>query len=241
MKIAGIIGGLGPESTVDYYRQIIAAYRERKADGSSPAILINSLDVNKFLEWMAAGKHRETADYLVNGLERLAKAGADFGVLSASTAHALFDEVERRSPIPLISVVQATCEAAKAMGLKRVGLFGTRFTMQGSFYPEVFGRAGIAVVAPSSEEQQYVHEKYTSELVKGIFLPETRERLVGIAQQMKTREGIAGLILGGTELPLILRDAKANGIPFLDTTQIHVKAIVARLLAEDDANNAPAM
>ncbi len=231
MKTVGIIGGIGPESSIEYYRSIIATYREQKPDGSYPSIIINSIDLKKMLDLIGANKLTEVTEYLVGEVQKLARAGADFGLLAANTPHIVFDEIRRRSPIPLISIVQATCEAAKALRLKRLGLFGTRFTMQGRFYPDVFSKAGITLVAPEHDEQDYLHDKYMSELVNGIILPETREQLLAIVHRLKEREGIQGLILAGTELSLILRDGMAKGIPFLDTTQIHVKAVVAQLLS----------
>jgi aspartate racemase len=231
MKTVGIIGGIGPESTVDYYRAIIAGYREQSRDGSYPSIIINSVDLTKMVEWVTANQLAKVTDYVVGELQKLARAGADFGLLAANTPHLVFDEVRRQSPIPLISIVQVTCDAAKALGLKRVGLFGTSFTMQGRFYPEVFSREGIALVVPNPDEQAYLHDKYMSELLKGIFLPETRERLLTIVDRLKRQERIEGVILGGTELPLILRDVIVPGVPLLDTTQIHVKAIVEQLLS----------
>jgi aspartate racemase len=168
-------------------------------------------------------------DYLVGEIEKLARAGVDCGLLAANTPHIVFDEIRRRSPIPLVSIVEAACGAAKEMNLTRLGLFGTRFTMQGRFYPEVFSRAGIALVMPREEEQVFVHDKYMNELVRGIFLPETRAELLAIADRMREAYAIQGLILGGTELPLILREGLYNGIPLLNTTKIHVRALVARL------------
>ncbi|HYG80741.1 MAG TPA: aspartate/glutamate racemase family protein, partial [Pyrinomonadaceae bacterium] len=129
------------------------------------------------------------------------------------------------------SIVEVTCEAARARGMKRVGLFGTRFTMRGRFYSDVFDRAGITLIAPSAEEQDYIHDKYLSELIDGTFLPETRAGLLSIVERMSARDNIEGLILGGTELPLILRAEKHGEVPFLDTTRLHVEEIVARLLA----------
>ena len=102
--------------------------------------------------------------------------------------------------------------------------------MQGRFYPEVFSRQGIGLIVPGSEDQEYIHEKYMSELVNGVFLAETRERLLAIVERMKERDGIQGLVLGGTELPLILRDVSDRGIPFLDTTRIHVERVIAHML-----------
>ncbi len=173
----------------------------------------------------------EVTQYLSAEVNRLAAAGADFGALSANTPHIVFDDLRRLSTIPLISIVEATCAAARTRGMKRVGLLGTRFTMQGRFYSDVFDRAGITLIAPSAEEQDYIHDKYLGELVNGIFLPETRERLLAIVELMSTRDGIEGLILGGTELPLILRAEKHGEVPFLDTTKIHVEEIVSRLVA----------
>jgi aspartate racemase len=231
MKTVGIIGGIGPESTVEYYRGIIAAYREQKQDSNYPAILLNSINLTKTLNWFEANEWAKATEYLVEEMQRLARAGADFGVLASNTHHIVFEELRRQSPIPLISIVEATCEAVQALGLNKVGLFGTRFIMQGRLYPDVFSQAGITLAVPEEAEQTYIHDKYLGELVPGIFLPETRAGLLAIVDRMIERQGIEGLILGGTELPLILRGATHRGIPFLDTTKIHVDRIVTLLLS----------
>ena len=226
MKTIGIIGGTGPESTIDYYRLIIASYRERVPDGSYPAILINSIDLKKALDLLAANDLAGLAELIVREVQTLARAGAELGLLAANTPHIVFDEVARQSPIPLVSIVEATCAEAQALGLKRLGLFGTRFTMQGRFYPDVFSREGITLVTPTSDEQSYIHEKYMGELVPGNFLDATREGMLAIIRRMKERDAIEGVILAGTELPLLLRGVKVSGVPFLDTARIHVKAIL---------------
>jgi len=231
MKIAGIVVGIGPESTIQYYRQIIAEYRDRRPDGSAPPILLASIDMQKMLELIASEEHIRLTEFLVRAIKRLAAGSAQFAVLAANAPHLAFDEIERWSPIPLISIVEVTCQAAKARGLKRLGIFGAKFTMQGSFYPDVFAKEGIAIVVPNAEEQEVINQKYFGELVKGILLPETRDQLLAIAAEVRARENIDGLILGGTELPLILGDLPDQGIPFLDTTRIHVNAIVARILS----------
>jgi aspartate racemase len=205
MKI-GIIGGIGPETTVEYYRRIIALYRRRNPDGSAPYIIINSLDMKKPLEMLTGSK-----------LEEL-----------------VFDAIARQSRVPLISIVEATAEAAKAAGLKRLGLLGTRFTMQASFYPDALAAREIEVILPNDEEQAYIHGKYMDELVPGIIVPETRDRLMNIIKTLKDRAQIDGAILGGTELSLILRDETVFGVRILDTTQIHVEAAVARLIRGGD-------
>jgi aspartate racemase len=143
----------------------------------------------------------------------------------------VFDDVASRSPIPLISIVEATCAAVKAQNLKKLALFGTRYTMQANFYQKVFTREGIDLLVPDAHDQDYIHDKYFTELVPGKFLPETRAGLLAIVDRMKATSDIDGVILAGTELPLILRDPKHNGIPFLDTTKIHVEAAVAHMLS----------
>ena len=229
MKTAGMIGGLGPESTVDYYKMIIARWRERRGNKGYPEFVIASLDVDKGIELVDGGRLDELADYLADGVEKLARAGADFGFFAANTPHIVFDPVQRRSRIPLISIVRAASERAKALGLKKVGLFGTGFTMRGSFFPEEFRRAGIGLVVPKEAEIAFIHEKYLGELLIGKFLPETRAGMMKIAQRMRSEDGVEAIVLAGTELPLLLREAKSD-IPFLDTTEIHVEAVVEELL-----------
>lgn len=225
-----MIGGLGPESTIDYYRSIITRYRARKPDGGYPSIVINSLDVDKGIAMLDNGRLAQLADYLAAGVEQLVHAGAEFGFIAANTPHLVFDEVQRRSLIPLLSIVYATADRARTLGLRTVGLFGTGFTMRAHFYPEQFQRVSIAVVPPKESEQDYIHQKYIGELLNNQFLPETRREILRIAHRMKAEDRVEAIVLAGTELPLLLRDYEAPEIEFLDTTVIHVEAIVDELL-----------
>ena len=231
MKTLGIIGGLGPESTLDYYQRIIALFRKRTGDRHYPEFIVVSVDLRKGLDFMDANDLSGMANYLLEGIHKLARAGADFGIISANTPHIVFDEVAAKSPIPIISIVEATCAAAKARELKRLALFGTRYTMQASFYPKVFSREGIELLVPEPNDRNWIHDKYFSELVPGIFLPETRAGLIAIVDRIKAKSDIDGVILAGTELPLILCDPHHNGIPFLDTTKIHVETAVDEMLS----------
>jgi aspartate racemase len=231
MKTLGIIGGLGPESTIDYYGRIVTLYRERTGDGSYPQFIINSINLKKGLDFMDANNLPGMTDYLVEEIGKLILAGATFGLISANTPHIVFEEVASRSSIPLISIVEATCTAAKAKKLKRLALFGTRYTMQATFYPKVFSREGIELLLPSPGDQTYIHDKYLNELVSGKLLPATRAELLAIIDRLKTGSDIDGVILAGTELPLILRDSEHNGIPLLDTTEIHCEAAVTEMLS----------
>jgi aspartate racemase len=231
VKTVGIVGGIAPESTIQYYRLIIAAYREHKQDGSYPPILINSIDMKAMLDLIGANNLTGVTTYLVGEIEKLAQAGADFALFASNTPHIVFDNVQQQTSIRLLSIVKAACDSARGLGLKRVGLFGTRFTMQGRFYADVFSQQGISVAVPNTEEQEYIHSKYMSELVAGIFLPETRDRMLAIASRLQERDKIDGLVLGGTELPLLLHDVGESAIPFLDTTKIHAESAVTQMLS----------
>jgi aspartate racemase len=231
MKTAGIVGGIAPESTIQYYRLMIAAYRDRRRDGSYPSILINSIDMKAMLDLIGADNLEGVTKYLVGEVEKLARAGATFALLASNTPHIVFGALRREASIPMLSIVEATCSEAQRLGLKRVGLFGTRFTMRGQFYTEVFSRQGISVIAPETDEQEYIHGKYMGELVNGVFLPETRRQMLEIADRLRVREGIEGLVLGGTELPLLLHDAGTREFPFLDTTKIHAECAVTEMLS----------
>ena len=231
MKTLGIVGGIGPESTVEYYRLIVAAYRARKPDGSFPPVIINSIDMTKMLGLIGSNEMKAVTDYLVGEVNKLSKAGADFGLFAANTPHIVFNEIYERARMPLISIVEATCDAARSRNLAHLGLFGTRFTMQGSFYPDVFSRRGLQLVTPEAADQDYIHDKYMRELVHGEYPVETRRRLLEIVDRLIDQQHIDGLILGGTELPFILKDETYRGIPLLDTTRIHVDRAVTKMLA----------
>ena len=140
MKTLGVVGGLGPESTIEYYRQLIAAYQKRSGDKSLPSILISSVDVYRGLAFLDANQLNLLAEYLADAIRRLSNAGADFAIISANTPHLVFEEVQAQSSIPLLSIVEAACAEAKARGISRIGLLGTRFTMRARFYPDVFSR-----------------------------------------------------------------------------------------------------
>jgi aspartate racemase len=230
LKTLGIIGGIAPGSTVDYYRLLIESYQEQTKDGSYPSILINSIDLKRLLDLVGSDRLPELTEYLLREIDRLARAGADFGLMASNTPHIVFEELSRQSPIPLLSIVEAACEAAQGLGLRTVGILGTRFTMTGRFYPGVFAKHGITVHAPRADDQEYVHDKYMRELIPGNFRPETQGKVVAIIERLKA-DGAEGVLLAGTELPLLLRDTADYGVPLLDTTRIHIRRAVAELLS----------
>ena len=227
MRIVGIVGGLGPESTIDYYRRIIQVWRE--TDWSSyPSIMIDSLDVDAGIR-LVTDDHPALVEYLSSSLARLTRAGVDFITMAANTPHIVFDELASRSTIPMMSIVEVCADEAQRRGYKKLLLLGTRFTMEGPFYPAAFGPRGLEVVTPAKADRDWVHEKYIGELLVGDFREETREQFFELIARLRDEHHADALILGGTELPLLLRSEVLAGLPTLDTTELHVRAIVERL------------
>jgi aspartate racemase len=230
MKILGIIGGMGPESTIEYYRTIIKLYREQTEDGSYPPLIINSIDLKKEVGMVERGDFNALADSMVKEVKKLKQAGADFALMASNTPHIVFAEVELKSALPLLSIVETACADVKRRDLKRPGLFGTRFTMNGTFYPAAFSREEIELIVPEPSDQNFIHDKYMNELVVGAFLPETKRGLLRIIQRMKAEKNVDSIILAGTELPLILGDPVYEGIPIIDTMRVHAAAAVEEML-----------
>ena len=227
MPTAGLIGGLGPESTVDYYRRILDAWRAEEPD-SAPSLVIDSLDVTRALQLVATDRAALVA-YLGASVRRLAGAGADFVAITANTPHLVFDQLADDSPVPMLSIVEVCARAAAARGLRRLVLLGTRFTMEASFYGDTFARHGMELVVPGAQDRSWVHERYVGELLRGDFRDATREGMIALVARLRLQQEPDGLVLAGTELPLLLRAPEIAGLPALDTTALHVEAIVARL------------
>lgn len=226
-RSVGLVGGLGPESTIDYYRRILAAWSAVDPQ-TAPSIIIDSIDVQLALRLVAVDRPA-LIEYLLDSVHRLAGADADFVAITANTPHIVFDELAAQSPVPLLSIVETCVEEAMRLGLRRLLLLGTRFTMEAPFYHEVFARNGIVVVRLDEADRTWVHDRYVGELLVGNFREETRDAFVALVERLHQEEGIDGVILGGTELPLLLRDPRIADLPVLDTTALHVAAIVEHL------------
>jgi aspartate racemase len=227
MTTAGLIGGLGPETTVDYYRRIIAAWQATDPT-SAPSLIVDSIDVQKVFRLVAADR-TQLADYLADSVQRLAAAGADFAAITANMPHLVFDTLRERSPIPLVSIVATCADEAHRRGLRRVALLGTRATMEAPMYPDALRQHGIDTVVPTAPERAFIHDHYAGEMINGIFRDEVRERVISIVARLRDTERIDGVILGGTELTLLLPTDTVAGVPALNTTALHVDAIATRL------------
>lgn len=226
MNIVGIIGGIGPESTVDYYQTIISKFQERIGSKEIlPELVINSINMYKIFELISSGKNEELIQYLAVAVQKLASAGANFAVMSGNTPHLVFDQVQELVDIPMISIVEATFVQAKELKLERIGLIGTKFTMEHEFFKRPFISDHKEVFVPNPNEQEYIHRKIVEELEKGIVNEETKARFLEIIQQMVHRDQLEGIILGCTELPMIIKKNDLE-LPILNTTEIHVNKIV---------------
>jgi aspartate racemase len=224
MKKIGIVGGMAPESTLEFYRQLAVLAQENLSDRAYPTIIIYSVNMAEFRKKLRSGDYPETISFLSNTINSLAAAGADFAVVASNTPHMFFDELVEASSIPLLSMVDETAREAKSHGFNRVGLFGTQFTMEGDFYRKSLEKNGIMLSIPGEEDRKYIDDKTMTELADGKIELGTQEKLVKICRKMVESEGIEALILGSTELSLILNE-KVLGLPVLDTTRISIKAV----------------
>ena len=229
-RVLGIVGGTGPESTVDYYRSLIAAWRRRRPDGTYPRVIINSIEAGRVFDRLAARDFAAVGQVLGPAVAALASAGCQRGLRASNASHLAFGRIDPPPAIPLIHIVEATRDAATRAGFRRVGLIGTRFVMESDLYATRLVPAGIEVVIPSPEERERVHGIYFGELVQGVIRNESRDALSAVVAAMRDRDGIEAIILGGTELALILTQSTCASLPVLNTAQIQVDSAVDWLL-----------
>lgn len=227
MKKLGLIGGTGPESTVEYYRQI--EYGVQAKAGFFPNLVIESLSVFDVLRFCGEGDYHGLADYLLKGIHCLADAGADFACLTGITPHIVFDEISDKSPIPVISIVDAACERAKTLGYSKIALLGTYPTMTGAFFQKTFLTQDIEVVTPQEGEMQFIGDKIETELELAQVIPETQQRFCAIADRLVSDDNVQAIVLGCTELPLILND-NLTKVPCLDVMKIHIETLISMIL-----------
>ncbi|MBN2214570.1 MAG: amino acid racemase [Bacteroidales bacterium] len=225
MKKIGIIGGLGPESTILYYKELIDRYQS-KSKGREPEIIINSVSLTEFKRYMDNHDFNSAVKLLSGAADSLVKGGADFISMASNTPHIFFSEISKKSEVPMISIVEETAKAADKISKNRkIGLLGTRFIMKSDLYPESFRKYGMNIYTPEITEQDYIHEKIFSELNKGIISENTKTRFLETVKSMIENIAIDSLVLGCTELPLIF-DKEYFGINYLNTVIIHVDSII---------------
>ena len=221
-KRIGILGGMSPESTVEYYQYITRAYTQRFGDYGYPDIIIYSVSFQPYVDWPNKGRWDLVAQGLSQAAQRLEAAGADFIVIATNTMHLVLDQVQASLHIPVLSLLDVVGEAILAKGFKTVGLLGTRFTMDKPLYREGLARRGITVLVPEADDRQVVNRVIYDELVAGKIRAESRAAYVGIIRKLAGR-GAQGIILGCTEIPLLVSEADA-GLPLFDTAVLHAEA-----------------
>lgn len=221
---------MGPESTIAYYHDIVYGVRDRLGKDFFPNLTVESVSVFDVLRLCKEKEYNELTDYLYRAVDNLAKSGADFAVLSANTPHIVFDRLQTLSPIPLISIVESSCKEAEKRGYKKIGLPGTVFTVTEEFFKKPFADKNIEIVVPTDSEIEFVDNKIATELERGIVRKETYAAFSKIINRMRAEENIEGIILGCTELPLLLNDENCP-VPCLDTMQIHIKDIIDEILS----------
>lgn len=225
MKKIGIIGGLGPEATILYYKDLVDQYK-MKSGGVDPEIIIYSISLVEFKKYMDDNDLSSAINLLSGAVDSLVKAGADFVSIASNTPHIVFNEVSRNAKVPMISIVEETAKSAEKMSKNRkIGLLGTRFTMKSDFYSISFQKYGLEVFTPEAKDQDDIHESIFSELTIGVVSEKTREKFLNVVQSLIEKYSIDTLVLGCTELPLIF-DQNYLGINYLDTVKIHVESIV---------------
>lgn len=216
----GILGGISYESTIKYYEMILEKYYERYPNYHYPEIIIYSLDFQRLTDLENYKEKEKYIEYLMSGIKSLEKAGVSFIIIAANSPHAVYEDLERMSKVPILSIIKATAEKAKQENMKNLLLLGIKFTMQSTFYQKYFRKLGMEVITPSEEEQDVINKIIFDELVIGFFKQESKKQLIQI---ISNYSDIDGVILGCTELPLILTQSDTD-IKLLDTLELHVDA-----------------
>lgn len=230
MKCIGIVGGLSPEATILYYQIIIKKYYEKFGDHNYPKIIINSRSLDDYVNWGSHGDLKAIEDDLVTAVDALASAGADFAIISANTPHQVYEQVAKRVDIPMLSIVDTVCAHAQRLQIKKIGLLGTDITMTQRFYPDVLSKAGLETVVPNPADQTVIHDIIMNELTRGIIYPESKNKYLDIIDKL-IESGAEGLILGCTEIPLLIKPEDVD-IPVLDSTLLHAVAALNYALEE---------
>lgn len=223
----GIIGGLGPLSTIEYYRRIVDFCQPK--EGIYPHIVIDSIDMTELLGYMSGKQYDKLTAMLLTSVNRLKNAGAEIAFIASNTPHVVFDSLRSISPLPLVSIVEATAGYARSKGYKRLLLTGTGFTMRNTFYPDTISRMGLECIVPDDEDKDAIHNIIFPDLENGKITPEMKSGFISICERIIAERKIDAVILGCTELPLLIQDGELS-VPSIDTLQVHADAVCRAIL-----------
>ena len=225
MKKIGLVGGTGPESTLMYYKELNSRIDTLTNGKAMPDVVIDSVNFRRAWEYVSEGRYDELTDYLSEKVEYLKKAGADIITLTAGTMHIVYDEIVEKTGVNLISIPKAVCDEVVSKDIKKVGLLGTVFTMEKDYMKKDLLAAGVEVFVPEKAERDLLAKRLLEELELGIVKESTYREYVDVINRMKNEDGIEAVILGCTELPLLL-NADNCPIMCLDAVEIHIKKLI---------------
>ena len=230
MKKLGLVGGTGPESTLMYYKELNSRIDTLTGGKAMPDLAIESVDFRRAWGYVADGEYDKAADYMAEKVNCLKAGGAEVISLTAATFHIVYNEVCEKTGVSLISIPKAVCNKALAEGYKKVGLLGTIFTMEKDYMKTDLANAGIEVVIPGKEDRELIAKRILEELELGIVKESTLKEFQQIITKMRDEDGIEAVILGCTELPLLLNSENCP-VPCLDSVDIHIEELI-RLITE---------
>ena|ERR1700679_2983348 len=230
MKTLGLIGGISWISTIDYYRQISLEFNKKLGGSDYGKCIIYSLNYQVMINNMNSGNFDAAYKVVQDAAMNLKFAGAEAIVICANTLHMFADRIKDTVELPVVHIVKATANEINKQGLKKVGLLGTKATMEMDFFKDILKKQGIETIVPEVYDRHFVHEKIFSELGKEIFTLETKAGYMNVINKL-LREGAEGIILGCTEIPLLINQNDCS-YPLFDTTVIHAKAAVEFALSE---------
>ena len=225
MKKIGLVGGTGPESTLMYYRELNSRIDKMTGGAQMPDLAIESVNFRRAWDYVCAGKYDLLTDYLSEKVECLKAGGAKVIALTAATMHIVYDEIVEKTKVPLISIPKSVCEEIQKKGYKKVGLLGTIFTMEQDYMKKDLLEAGIEVIIPEKSDRELVAKRIYEELEVGIVKESTLKEFTAIIEKLKKEQGIQALILGCTELPLLLNKDNCP-VDCLDSVEIHLQKLI---------------
>ena len=225
MKKIGLVGGTGPESTLMYYKELNTRIDQLTGGKAMPDLAIESVDFRKAWDYVSNGEKDNLADYLSEKVSCLRSTGCEVISLTAGTMHLVINEIEKKTGVSLVSIPKAVADEASSKGYTKVGLLGTIFTMEQDYMKKDLIDAGIEVCIPNRDDRELVAKRIFEELELGIVKDETLKEFQALIVKMQKEQGIQAVILGCTELPLLLNE-KNSPLPILDSVEIHIRKLI---------------
>ena len=230
MKTIGLVGGTGWVSTVDYYRIINHEVNARRGGQNTARIILYSVDFGEIDAFHAKNDEEGVGALVTDAAKKVVSVGAECILLCANTMHMNAERVQAAISVPLIHIAEATARQIQLKRMKKIGLLGTRMTMEKEFYRKKLNDAGIEAVVPEKEDRDFIQRTINDELVKTLFLPKSKQRFLEVIQRLKS-QGAEGIVLGCTEIPLLVKQEDTD-LPVFDTTRIHSLAAVEFALSD---------